>query len=140
MRVLALTLALALSTSSAWAHSLKVATWNIEHLRDGIGEGSNPRDQADFDRLKAYTEVLDADVIALQEVENEAAVERVFDPAKYQIFVESRNSTQRTGFAVRRGVSVVRNPDFDALNVTGRLRHGVDIRFLSRIGACFCRC
>ena len=66
-------------------------------------------------------------MIALQEVENEAAVERVFDPSKYQIFVETRNGTQRTGFAVRRGIAVTRNPDFDALNVTGGLRHGVDI-------------
>ncbi len=104
MRVVAIILAAALIATPAWAHSLKVATWNIEHLRDTNGEGPNPRDQADFDRLKSYAEVLDADVIAFQEVENQVARERVFDPSKYQVFVESRNSPQRTGFAVRRGL------------------------------------
>ena len=127
MRVVAIILAAGLIASPAWAHSLKLATWNIEHLRDTNGEGPNPRDQADFDRLKGYAEVLDADVIAFQEVENQAAAERVFDSSKYQIFVENRNSPQRTGFAVRRGLSVTQNPDFSALNVTGGLRRGVDI-------------
>ena len=107
MRMTALFLAAMLVTTGAAAHELKVATWNIEHLRDGIGEGPNPRDQADFDRLKAYAELLDADVIAFQEVESQAAAERVFDPAIYQIFISSRNHTRRTGFAVRNSVAAV---------------------------------
>ena len=60
MRVVAIILATALIATPVWAHSLKMATWNIEHLRDTNGEGPNPRDQADFDRLKGYAEVLDA--------------------------------------------------------------------------------
>ncbi len=107
MRMATLFLAATLLTTGAAAHELKVATWNIEHLRDGIGEGPNPRDQADFDRLRAYTNILDADVIAFQEVENQAAVERVFDPAIYQIFISSRSHTQRTGFAVRKSIATV---------------------------------
>jgi exonuclease III len=81
MRMTALFLAAMLVTTGAAAHELKVATWNIEHLRDGIGEGPNPRDQADFDRLEAYAEILDADVIAFQEVENQAPLcwDRKFD-------------------------------------------------------------
>ncbi len=65
MRVAAMILAIILATTGATAHELKIATWNIEHLRDGIGGGPNPRDQADFDRLEAYADILDADVIAL---------------------------------------------------------------------------
>lgn len=116
-----------LFAAPASAASLKVATWNIEHLRDGIGEGNNPRTQTDFDRLRGYADVLDADVIAFQEIENLAAAQRVFSPAKYQIFIEERNDTQRNGFAVRNGLPVVRHLDVSALNVTGDLRHGVDI-------------
>ena len=41
MRVVAIILAAALIATPAWAHSLKVATWNIEHLRDTNGEGPN---------------------------------------------------------------------------------------------------
>jgi endonuclease/exonuclease/phosphatase family metal-dependent hydrolase len=120
-------LALVLAPTPSWADSLKVATWNIEHLRDGFGEGPNPRQQADFDRLKAYANILGADVIAFQEVENETAAERIFDPAEYRILVSERNHTQRTGFAVRRTLAVTRNPDLTALNTSGGLRHGVDI-------------
>ena len=50
MRLLAMIAALVIAGTPAWTHSLKVATWNIEHPRDGFGEGHNPRDQADFDR------------------------------------------------------------------------------------------
>jgi len=127
MRLAAMILAVMLATTGAAAHELKIATWNIEHLRDSIGEGSNPRDQADFDRLKAYADILDADVIAFQEVKNHAAAERVFDSAVFQIFMSSRNHPQKTGFAVRRGVVAVQHPDFSALDVTGGLRHGTDI-------------
>jgi endonuclease/exonuclease/phosphatase family metal-dependent hydrolase len=107
MRMTTLFLAAMLLTTGAAAHDLKVATWNIEHLRDGIGEGPNPRDQADFDRLRAYADILDADVIAFQEVENQAAADRVFDPAVYQIFISNRSHTQRTGFAVRKSIAAV---------------------------------
>ncbi len=119
MRIATLFLVAMLLTTGAAAHELKVATWNIEHLRDGIGEGPNPRDQADFDRLEAYAEILDADVIAFQEVENQTAAERVFDPAIYQIFISNRSHTQRTGFAVRKSIAAVQNSDLSALNVTG---------------------
>jgi hypothetical protein len=44
MRMAVLILTAMLLTSGAAAHELKVATWNIEHLRDDIGEGPNPRD------------------------------------------------------------------------------------------------
>jgi hypothetical protein len=130
MRKSALFLATMLLTTGAAAHELKVATWNIEHLRDGIGEGPNPRDQADFDRLMDYAETLDADVIAFQEVENQAAAERVFDPAVYQILISNRSHTQRTGFAVRKSIATVQNPDFSTLDVTGGLRHGTDITIM----------
>ena len=112
---------------TASADRLKIATWNIEHLRDSAGEGSNPRSEADYLRLAAYASTLDADVVALQEVENEAALGRVFDAARYRFVVSDRSHSQRTAFAVRRAIPVTRHPDLRALNVSGGLRHGVDI-------------
>jgi hypothetical protein len=53
-------------------------------------------------------------VIAFQEVENQAAAERVLDPAIYQIFISSRNHTQRTGFAVRNNIG---NVHLDKANI-----------------------
>ncbi len=42
---------------------LKVATWKIEHLRDGNGEGPDPKEAAEFERLAGYTSLLNADIL-----------------------------------------------------------------------------
>jgi hypothetical protein len=47
-----------LTPSVVRAETLEIATWNIEQLRDKMGEGPNAR----------YGETLDADVVAFQEV------------------------------------------------------------------------
>lgn len=118
---------LLLLPSLAVTDELKLATRNIQFLKVGVNEGPNLREQVDFDRLASYADILDADISAFQEVKNTAAAERVFDPSEYQIFISTRNSVQRTGFAVRQGIRVRHNPDFDDLNVTTQLRHGTDI-------------
>ena len=112
------------------AAPIKITTWNIEHLRDTDNEGPNKRKQADYDRLAEYVKQLDADIIALQEVEGEAAARRVFDPAEYNFFFSSRNDVMLTGFAVRKNLNVIQNPDYSNLNVNGGLRHGTDITVL----------
>jgi len=98
--------------------SLKIATWNIENLR--------PNSNKDFRQLQDYAELLDADVIALQEVDGVEAVSKVFDEDDYQFFFSRRNHPQRTGFAVRQGIRVEQNPDYEELDV-GDVRHGTDI-------------
>jgi exonuclease III len=109
------------------AEPLVIASWNIEHLRDQNGEGPVPRQDEDYARLAGYADALGADVIALQEIENETAARRVFAAGKYQLFVEGRNDAQRTGFAVRTGLAVADNGDFAALALDGSVRRGVDI-------------
>lgn len=127
MRMLLVVFTLLLISAPVFAKTLKVATWNIEHLRDQIREGKNPREEADFGRLARYAQILDADVIALQEVENLKAAAKVFHPAKYKLFIEHSEHTLRTGFAVRQGIPVVRNADLRALNVREDLPQGTDI-------------
>jgi endonuclease/exonuclease/phosphatase family metal-dependent hydrolase len=111
----------------AHSESLKIATWNIEHLRDSNNEGPNSRKQVDYDRLAEYVAQLDADIVALQEVEGVEAAKRVFDPIIYNFFFSSRNDVQLTGFAVKKNLNIIQNPDYSDLNVTGGLRHGTDI-------------
>ena len=111
----------------ASADTFKIAAWNIEHLRDAVDEPPSRRTEDQFHRLRQHAERLDADVIAVQEVENEGALARVFDPTQYDFFVSDRNHAQRTGFAVRKSISAKRHPDLVALGAGGRLRHGVDI-------------
>ena len=117
-----------LPVSPSFADTIKIATWNIEHLRDGVGDPSRyQRTMEEFDRLRQHAERLDAHVIAVQEVENADALARVFEPARYRFFVSDRHHAQRTAFAVRKSISARRLPDLAALGAGGRLRHGVDI-------------
>jgi exonuclease III len=119
--------AIAAMGAPALAEPLVIASWNVEHLRDQNGEGPVPRQDADYTRLAGYADALGADVIALQEIENEPAARRVFAASDYQLFVESRNNPQRTGFAVKNGLAAVSNGDFAALALDGSVRRGVDI-------------
>ena len=81
--------------------ALKLTTWNIEWLDEDLNSGPVPRTQADYDRLARYVDRLDADVVALQEVDGPDAAARIFDPNEYDFFFEPGNNAQRVGFAVR---------------------------------------
>lgn len=124
--------------------NLRLAAWNMEHLAEANGLGCRPRTDADYLALRDYAEALNADVIAVQEVESKAAVERVFDPSRYVVIVEDRIASdrggacrgedgltireQRTGFAIRRGLAFERQADLEALQLgSADLRSGVDI-------------
>ncbi len=133
---------------------LVLATWNIEHLAARDGAGCRPRAEADYAALRAVADRLDADIIALQEVENDAAVARVFDPSIYDIVVSGRRDSgrgacrgrpgqvrtaQRTGFAINRGRLAAlglrwrRLPELRDLGVAGR-RWATRIEVASREG------
>jgi len=116
----------------------------MEHLAEANGSGCRPRSDADYAAMRAYVTALNADVIAFQEVESQAAAERVFDPASYTVVIEERVGTnrrgacrgrdgltinaQRTGFAIRKGLSFDRQPDFTAVQIGNPdLRSGVDL-------------
>ena len=114
----------------ASADVIRVATWNIENLLETSGEGKNPRHKRDYRRLGKYAKLLDADIIALQEIENEGALRRVFDPKLYKFFISTRQakSRKRTAFAVKQEIPVKRHQDlFSGPERKGTLRHGVDI-------------
>ena len=107
-------LAFFLLSFAASAHDLKVATWNIEWatLRPA-GDPSLPGDvrpktPEDLAVLHGYADRLDADVVALQEVDGAAVASRIFDPERYALFFIDEDVVQRVGLAVRRGIAVTR--------------------------------
>jgi hypothetical protein len=77
-------------------------------------------------------------VVAVQELENTTALARVFDPALRSLEMPARPDqspadacngmpghnliTQRTGFAIRKPLRYVRNPDLTGLDVDGDSR------------------
>jgi endonuclease/exonuclease/phosphatase family metal-dependent hydrolase len=120
---------------------LRLATWNLENLHAQDGQstytGSDPsvkRTATDDDRIRCYVRLFDPDILAVQEVDGEAALSRVVDTKVYNVYVDDRpkgslNGQQNTGFAVKRGLTVVRQPDFQALDIRGdgSLRYGTRI-------------
>lgn len=133
------------------AGDLKLATWNLEWLiapealqalrgrctPEGVrappGTRSIPcdvaaklnRSRADFDALARYARQLDADVIALQEVDGASAARLVFPGYRF-CFTGSRN-VQNTGFAIRPGIPYRCGPDLKALSLGDSVRRGAGL-------------
>ena len=137
-------LAAVLPAGAGHAGEVRMAAWNLEHLNDTDRGGCVARTRADYDALARQVAALDADVVAFQEVENEAAARRVFPAQEWHVAVSSRPTTGRgracrdrpharlghlaTGFAIRRGISWRRNGDLAALGESNPFqRWGTDI-------------
>ncbi len=126
---------LALTPQAGSGDELRIAAWNLEHLDDGDDAGCVGRSGADYAVLARRIAELDADIVAFQEVENEAAALRVFPASDWHVEVSRRPPVENsracwdrpqarlghlaTGFAVRRGVDYRRNGDLAALGADG---------------------
>lgn len=130
------------------AVTLKLATWNMEwfltpatfnSLKAGCtrDEGShrwNPRSipcdvaatlersSTDLTGMAHVAERLDADVVAVEEVDGAAAASQVF--RHYQFCFTGGREVQNTGFAIRRGLPYRCGPDLMALSLGDQLRRG----------------
>lgn len=128
--VLALSLLLAIP---AGAQDLKLATWNIAWLTTKpAGHPDIPRNvprrgPTDLDRLRSYAAALDADIVALQEVDGRLAAARVFDATRYDFHFTNETDVQGVGFAIRKTLRWRPNQDLAALGLRERLRRGADI-------------
>ena len=137
-------LTLALPTATGVAGEVRIAAWNLEHLNATGSEGCLPRTAADYRAIARQVTELDADVVAFQEVENEAAAWRVFPDSYWNVEMSSRLPMARprkcrdrpearlrhlaTGFAIRRGIAYRRNDDLKALGGGDAIqRWGTDI-------------
>jgi endonuclease/exonuclease/phosphatase family metal-dependent hydrolase len=85
------------------------------------------RGRADFAGLARYARALDADVIALQEVDGEAAAALVFPPSGYRFCFSGARALQNTGFAIRRGIPHRCGPDVMGLALGNRVRRGATL-------------
>ncbi len=120
---------------SATPAELKLATWNLEWLNDRqagdreLPPDAHPKQPEDINLLRGYAAELDADVIAVQEVDGAAVAARVFPPDRYSIHMSRDRVVQRVGVVVRRGIHYTVNPDVTSLapDRGSELRSGVDI-------------
>jgi endonuclease/exonuclease/phosphatase family metal-dependent hydrolase len=133
------------------ADTIRIATWNLEWLiapqafkklkPDCAPEGAGARGDVrqlpcdvvahlerssrDFSVLARYARELDADVVALQEVDGADAARLVFPG--YEFCFTGRKHVQNTGFAVRRGIAFRCGPDERALSLGETLRRGKEL-------------
>jgi endonuclease/exonuclease/phosphatase family metal-dependent hydrolase len=116
----------------AVAAELKVATWNLDWLTTrpagdpGLPADVTPRAEEDFTRLAQYARDLNADLIAIQEVDGFAAATKLFPHDRYSVHMTRDHVIQRVGIVVRRTLKYDINPDLTALGVN-HLRSGADI-------------
>lgn len=116
------------------ATELKLATWNLNWLTlraagsPGLPADITPRSEDDFSRLRAYAQELDADVIALQEVDSYDAVRRVFPSDRYVLHLTRDRLTQKVGIAIRRGLRHDMHTDVRlSSDPTTPVRAGLDV-------------
>ncbi|TQF77208.1 hypothetical protein FK498_13730 [Elioraea sp. Yellowstone] len=136
MRIVVLALAVLVALPAA-AREVKLSTWNISWLtakpagHPALPRSLRPRGGEDLALLRRYAERLDADIVALQEVDGRLAAARVFDARVYDFHFTDETDTQRPGFAIRRGIAWRANPDLAALDLAPdarfSLRRGADI-------------
>lgn len=131
---------------------LKIATWNLEWfmkpetlraLTPACTPADAPRDGArrsvpcdvanelkrsheDIAALRRYAETLDADIVALQEVDGPEAARLVF--RDYQFCFSGRVAVQNNGFAIRRGLPFACGPEVADLSLNDDVRRGVELR------------
>jgi endonuclease/exonuclease/phosphatase family metal-dependent hydrolase len=120
---LLLTATLFISPNALSAETFKLASWNIAWLAE---HKYNKRTEQDYQALAAYAKQLDADVIALQEVEGSALASKVFGD-DYDYYFSTNDWVQRVGVAVKKSMGfTVTAQEYRPLNV-GRVRYGMDI-------------
>lgn len=131
---------------------LKLATWNLEWFmtpetlralapaclpreapRDGARRAvpcdvvaRTARSGEDIRALRKHARRLDADVIALQEVDGEEAARLVFPG--YEYCFSRRVHVQNIGFAIRRGLPFTCGPEVPELSLNDEVRRGVELR------------
>jgi endonuclease/exonuclease/phosphatase family metal-dependent hydrolase len=116
----------------AFPAELKVATWNLDWLTTrpvgdrGLPTDVTPRSEDDFARLAQYARELNADVVAIEEVDGFPPASKVFPRDQYSIHMTRDHVVQRVGIVVRRGLHYDSNPDVTALSAN-HLRSGADI-------------
>lgn len=148
----------AMATAAAAPAQLKLATWNLEWFmtpetlraltpaclpadapRDGVRRAvpcdvaeKQARSGEDIRALRKHARRLDADVIALQEVDGETAAKLVFPD--HQFCFSARVNVQNIGFAIRRGIPFACGPELKDLSLADDVRRGVELRLFPGTG------
>lgn len=100
---------LIVATAMATADTpVRIATYNMQYLNSDVGNTNKYGDR--LQKLKEVVDLLEADIIALQEIDDRASLELVFKPAQWHLIIDDDSGDkQDVALAVRTAWSV---PDF----------------------------
>ncbi len=111
---------------------ITLGTFNMEWFGDNSADDHKPRSEADDKLLALVLSDIDADVLAVQEVENEEALKRLLQhiakegSSEYRIALGVSGGKQKVGFLYRKPVELVSVREIDAIAVEkGRTRAGL---------------
>lgn len=103
------------TVGSAEARELRLASWNMEWLtsrQEAVPPNVKVRTEEQFAAMRRYAAMLDADVIAVQEVDGAEIAAKVLPPEVYDLrFTDEKSDdggpeVQRVGFAVRKSADI----------------------------------
>lgn len=108
-RILAILLSVLVLAPAQAQQQVRIATYNIKFLKASISD-------ARAASIRHVIETLDADIIGLQEIADRAALQRVFDPAAWDIIIDDDSGdAQDVALVVRRPLRVLgMSSDLDA--------------------------
>ena len=104
---------------------ITVGTFNIAWLGDGIDD-KTPRTGTDIENISQVISTLDADILALQEIENANAIAAIVDTNKYTIITASYPKEQKTALVINKSIEIVNTYQLDAISLGNQdLRPGI---------------
>ncbi len=124
--------------SVIYAQTLTIVSWNLQWL--STKNDKIHRQQNDFKKIKQTLELLRPDILAFQEVDSVEVLTRILPDNQYTLHMsarlptevsasgnhqrETKQSQQYTGFAIKEGIEVTRQPDLSRLSSSSGLRNG----------------
>lgn len=86
--------------------SVKIGTFNIAWLGDGVNDNI-PRNESDYKRIANIISQINPDILALQEIENAKAIERILNYLpSYNYFISENGSKQNLCFIYKKSLEV----------------------------------
>ena len=117
MRTLLLVItSLILLTSCGSNNEITIGTFNIAWLGDGLDD-KEPRTKDDIRNINQVITAINADILALQEIENSKAIQNIVDTMKYNIFISSYPKEQKTALIISKKIQVLNTYQLDAISL-----------------------
>lgn len=106
-------------------NTITIATFNTEWLGDG-SDDTKPRSASDYEKMARIISITEADIISLQEIENEAAMKKLCTYLKdYSYYVCETGGKQNPAYLFNNNLEVRFVGDYSPVDVeVGRTRPG----------------